>query len=216
MDVLSNISNWRKLLRCLRLTRNKGRRRRNSALSILRQVPVDRLMFLVFVLMIPQLVLQILNIAVPKLRETRDIYYDNEIMVAYYTCDRPSGPASFIVGILVALFPYFLTYLLSFDSSSSLPDVFDELNAFVRACHIFAIVAGGTVPAAYLARTPDAQLYTTTFLVAVGTVTPLVRFIVVPKLMPIWRGEKTVVVTHLLRRLGSREMIGDDGVNAHP
>lgn len=204
MDVLSNISNWRKLLRCLRLTRNEGRRRRNSTLSIRRQVPVDRLLFLVFVLLIPQLTLQIMNIAVPVMRETRATHYDDEVMVAYHTCDRSSGPTSFIIGVLLALFPYFLTYLLSFDSSSSLPDVFDELNAFVRACHIFLVVTFSTVPAAYLSRTPDAHLYIITFLVVFGIVTPPVRFIVIPKLIPIWRGEKTVVVTHLLRRLGSR------------
>lgn len=204
MDVLSNISNWRKLLRCLRLTRNRGRRRRNSTLSIRRQVPVDRLLFLVFVLLIPQLTLQIMNIAVPVMRETRATHYDDEVMVAYHTCDRSSGPTSFIIGVLFALFPYFLTYLLSFDSSSSLPDVFDELNAFVRACHIFLVVTFSTVPAAYLSRTPDAHLYIITFLVVFGAVTPPVRFIVVPKLIPIWRGEKAAVVTHLLRRLGSR------------
>ena len=204
MDVLSNISNWRKLLRCLRLTRNEGRRRRNSTLSIRRQVPVDRLLFLVFVLLIPQLTLQIMNIAVPAMRETRATHYDDEVMVAYHTCDRSSGPTSFTIGVLLALFPYFLTYLLSFDSSSSLPDVFDELNAFVRACHIFLVVTFSTVPAAYLSRTPDAHLYIITFLVVFGIVTPPVRFIVIPKLIPIWRGEKTAVVTHLLRRLGSR------------
>jgi len=203
MDVLSNISNWRKLLRCLRLTRNKGHRRRNSTLSIRRQVPLDRLLFLVFVLLIPQLTLQIMNIAVPVMRESRATHYDDEVMVAFHTCDRSSGPTSFIIGVLLALFPYFLTYLLSFDSSCSLPDVFDELNAFVRACHIFFVVTFSTVPAAYLSRTPDAHLYIITFLVVFGTVTPPVRFIVLPKLIPIWRGEKTVVVTHLLRRLGN-------------
>jgi len=201
MDVLSLLSNWKKLLRCLRLRRHSGRRR-NSALSIRRKVQVDRLLFLVFVIMIPQLILQTLNIAVPIMRETRAIHYDDEIMVAYHKCARPSGLTSLIVGVVLATCPYVLTFLLSFDSSG-LPDVFDELHAFIRACHIFLIVTVGSVPAAALARTPDAKLYTTTFLVLGGTVMPPVRFIVINKLKPVWRGEKVMVVTHLLRRLGT-------------
>ncbi len=203
MDVLSVISNWKRLLRCLRL-RRKRRRRLSVSISIRQKVPVDRLLFLVFVIMLPQLFLQILNIAVPVMRETRNIHYDNDIMVAYHTCNRSSGPASFVVGILLALFPYFLTFLLSFDDTSgSLPEVFDEINAFVRACHIFFIVTLGTAPAAILARTPDAELYATTFLVVGGAVIPPVLFIVINKLKPIWRGEKAMVVTHLLQRLGT-------------
>ena len=206
MEVLSLISNWKRLLRCLHLRRGsyyrQNARRRNSAMSIRRKVPVDRLLFLVFVLMIPQIVLQILNVALPVMRETRAIHFDDEIMVAYHKCQRPSGLASFIVGVVLALCPYFLTFLLSFDSDG-LPDVFDELQAFVRACHIFLIVTVGSVPAAALARTPDTQLYATTFLVVGGTVMPPIRFIVINKLKPIWRGEKVMVVSHLLRRLGT-------------
>ena len=203
MEILSLISNWKRLLRLLHCRRgHQTARRRHSAMSIRRKVPVDRLLFLVFVLMIPQIILQILNIAVPVMRETRAIHYDDGIMVAYHICQRPSGLPSFIVGVALALCPYFLTFLLSYDSSG-LPDVFDELHAFIRACHIFFIVAVGSVPAAALARTPDTQLYATTFLVIGGTVMPPIRFIVINKLKPIWRGEKVVVVSHLLRRLGT-------------
>ena len=206
MEILSVISNWKRLLRFLHLRRGsyyrQNVRRRNSALSIRRKVPVDRLLFLVFVLMIPQIILQILNIAVPVMRETRAIHYDDEIMVAYHKCERPSGLASFIVGVILTLCPYFLTFLLSFDSSG-LPDVFDALHAFIRACHIFLIVTIGSVPAVALARTPDTQLYATAFLVVGGTVMPPIRFIVINKLKPIWRGEKVMVVSHLLRRLGT-------------
>ena len=206
MDILSLISNWKRLLRFLHLRRGshyrQNARRRNSAMSIRRKVPVDRLLFLVFVLMIPQLILQVLNVAVPVMRETRAIHYDEDIMVAYHKCERPSGLPSFIVGVALTLCPYVLTFLLSFDSSG-LPDVFDELHAFIRACHIFLIVTVGSVPAAALARTPDTQLYATTFLVVGGTVMPPIRFIVINKLKPIWRGEKVMVVSHLLRRLGT-------------
>jgi tetratricopeptide (TPR) repeat protein len=205
MEILSLLSNWKRHLAWLHLKRDKysrqNVRRRNSALTIRRRVPVDRLLFLVFVLMIPQLVLQILNVAVPAMREIRATHYDDEIMVAYQKCERPSGLPSFVVGVVLALCPYFLTYLLSFDSSS-LPDVFDELHAFMRACHICLIVTVGSVPAAALARTPDTKLYATTFLVVFGAATPPIRFIVVQKLKPIWQGEKVVVVGHLLRRLG--------------
>eukprot|EP00985_Skeletonema_marinoi_P031043 scaffold35691_cov80-Skeletonema_marinoi.AAC.1 len=85
--------------------------------------------FVVMVLLIPQLVLQIINLSVPSVRMGSVEILEGE---GHYTCESRAGPYVPIVGIVLAAIPFGISLLINIESKG-IPDKFRELDDIVAS-----------------------------------------------------------------------------------
>eukprot|EP00985_Skeletonema_marinoi_P020068 scaffold11756_cov104-Skeletonema_marinoi.AAC.4 len=80
--------------------------------------------FVVMVLLIPQLVLQIVNLSVPSVRMGSVEIIEGE---GHYTCESRAGPYVLIVGVVLAASPFVISLLINIESEG-IPDKFRVLD----------------------------------------------------------------------------------------
>jgi len=120
MNVLSTLSQLG------RYVRSCGREKigSNSGSGIRRAITFADSIFVVMVLLIPQPVLQIVNLSVPSVRMGSVEKLEDEVQ---YTCESRAGPYVLIVGITLAAIPFVISLLINIENKG-IPDNFRELN----------------------------------------------------------------------------------------
>eukprot|EP00985_Skeletonema_marinoi_P027738 scaffold23234_cov104-Skeletonema_marinoi.AAC.5 len=118
MNVLSTLSQLG------RYVGSSGREKIGSNSGIRRAITFADSIFVVMVLLIPQLVLQIVNLSVPSVRMGSVETLEGE---GHYTCESRTGPYVLIVGILLAAIPFGISLLINIESKG-IPDKFRELD----------------------------------------------------------------------------------------
>ena len=126
MDVLTKLSAWSLIVgRC-------GRGARIGTQNALRmQVTFADLLRVTAILMVPQIILQIVNLCLPGLR-----MHSTEIDEGIYACESGDVGAWFLaLGVVIASLPFFLALLLNIQNVG-MPDLFreyDQLATCMRA-----------------------------------------------------------------------------------
>lgn len=137
MDVLSKFLQWTKL-------QNYCKRRKQMAATrntMIRQITFADSMRVACVLMLPQIILQILNLSVPALRVRSYELYDG-----MYACQSEiSGPWLLIAGVVVASLPFFIALLLNIDTKG-VPDKFREFDDITSSLKLSILILAITLP----------------------------------------------------------------------
>uniref|UniRef100_A0A7S2LV68 Uncharacterized protein n=1 Tax=Skeletonema marinoi TaxID=267567 RepID=A0A7S2LV68_9STRA len=102
---------------------------RNS--GIRRAIAFADSIFVVVVLLIPQLLLQIVNLSVPGVR-MGSVEILEGVGVGHYTCESRAGPYVLIVGIVLAAMPFGISLLINV-KSKGVPEKFRELDDIVAS-----------------------------------------------------------------------------------
>ena len=148
MKVLSKVSNWIKFIRSC------GKKKSVSNVGIRRQITFVDSVWIVLVLMIPQIILQVVNLSLPNVRWRSEEIYG-------YTCESDSGPWSLIVGIVLVALPIFISLLLNTKGDGALPDQFRELDAIIFSIVSSVCILIITLPSAALVKeiVPEVYMY---------------------------------------------------------
>eukprot|EP00984_Skeletonema_dohrnii_P007702 scaffold2824_cov65-Skeletonema_dohrnii-CCMP3373.AAC.1 len=126
MNVLSKLSQLG------RYVRSCGREKIGTSNSgIRRAITFADSIFVVIVLLIPQLVLQIVNLSVPGVR-MGSVEILEGVGKGQYTCESRAGPYVLIVGIVLAAIPFGISLLINI-KSKGIPDNFRELDKIVAS-----------------------------------------------------------------------------------
>eukprot|EP00984_Skeletonema_dohrnii_P021452 scaffold10724_cov112-Skeletonema_dohrnii-CCMP3373.AAC.3 len=129
LKVMSGLS---KLSQLGRYVRSRGREKIGASNSgIRRAITFADSIFVVMVLLIPQLVLQIVNLSVPSVRMGSVEILEDEGNYNY-TCESRAGPYVLIVGIVLAAIPFGISLLINIESKG-VPDKFRELDDIVAS-----------------------------------------------------------------------------------
>ena len=133
---------------------------RTSSKGLRRTVSISSMLFLIFMLCLPQLTLQILNVSIEAMRGTRAVVFDSSTGLSRYECKSALGASGFTwLGAILAIIPYAATIFLSIPSSG-LPSIFNELSLFTSSLSTSAIVILATGPAFAMSRlSPDAAAF---------------------------------------------------------
>eukprot|EP00984_Skeletonema_dohrnii_P026131 scaffold15425_cov141-Skeletonema_dohrnii-CCMP3373.AAC.4 len=118
MNVLSTLSQLG------RYVGSSGTEKIGSNSGIRRAITFADSVFVVMVLLIPQLVLQIINLSVPSVKMGSFEILEGE---GQYTCESGAGPYVLIVGIVLAAIPFGISLLINI-KSTGIPDNFRELD----------------------------------------------------------------------------------------
>ncbi len=139
MNVLSTLSQLGRYV-C-----SGGREKMGRNSGIRRAITFADSMFVVMVLLIPQLVLQIVNLSVPSVRMGSEQKMIKE--EAHFTCKSEAAPYVLVVGIVLALIPFAISLLINIQSKS-IPDKFRELEEIAASMTSSFWMLFGTLPAA--------------------------------------------------------------------
>eukprot|EP00985_Skeletonema_marinoi_P020661 scaffold12338_cov77-Skeletonema_marinoi.AAC.1 len=120
MNVLSTLSQLG------RYVGSCGREKIGRNSGIRRAITFADSIFVVMVLLIPQLVLQIVNLSVPGVR-MGSVEILEGVGEGHYTCESRAGPYVLIVGIVLAAAPFVISLLINVESEG-IPDKFRELD----------------------------------------------------------------------------------------
>lgn len=120
--------------------RNKSVHRRSSGLRV--QVTLADLLHVAVCLVMPQIILQIINLSVPSIR-MRSIDIEDGIKI----CQSDIGYWFLAPGIILAVIPFILALILNMKSrSQSMPNVLREYNQILNAMKIAIGVLSITLP----------------------------------------------------------------------
>ncbi len=135
-----------------------GREKMGRNSGIRRAITFADSMFVVMVLLIPQLVLQIVNLSVPSVRMGSEQKMIEE--EAHFTCESEAGPYVLILGIVLASMPFAISLLINIESKG-IPDKFRELDEIAASIASSFWMLLGTLPAAgMIGQTqPNARAY---------------------------------------------------------
>eukprot|EP00984_Skeletonema_dohrnii_P021789 scaffold10970_cov83-Skeletonema_dohrnii-CCMP3373.AAC.2 len=121
-----------KLSQLGRYVRSCGREKIGTSNSgIRRAITFVDSIFVAIVLLIPQLLLQIVNLSVPSVRMGSVEILEGEGNYTY-TCESGAGPYVLIVGIVLAAIPFAISLLINIESKG-IPDNFRELDDIVAS-----------------------------------------------------------------------------------
>ena len=158
---LCNIRSIKHLCRCGKqvAATNPHAVHRTSSKGLRRTISIPSLLFLVFMLCLPQLTLQILNLSIDSMRGTRTVVFDDLTGLWTYECKSTLRTGFTWLGAILAIIPYAATIILSIPSSG-LPPIFDELRLFTSSLSTSTIVISTTGPAYAMSRlSPDAATF---------------------------------------------------------
>ena len=191
---------------------SKGRntRRSNHNKKWKKTVPLEQLFLLTFLLTLPQLVLQIVNLAVPIFQDKLvPVYneYGDVFVEVRHICMADVGHWPTFLGVALTIIPYVLTAIVSWYSVDDLPDVFNEAVAYTQSSKVIALVAAICVPPLCFDRqsnSPDTTVYLVSMLIFAAAMPPC-WFIVYPRLKQVMADPNVEVrsnhiVKHLLRK----------------
>eukprot|EP00984_Skeletonema_dohrnii_P024757 scaffold13890_cov76-Skeletonema_dohrnii-CCMP3373.AAC.2 len=128
LKVMNALSTLSQLGRCVG---SCGREKIGSNSGIRRTITFADSIFVVVVLLVPQLLLQIVNLSVPSVR-MGSVEILEGVGVGHYTCESFSGPYALIVGIVLAAIPFGISLLINI-KSEGIPDKFRELDDIVAS-----------------------------------------------------------------------------------
>ena len=143
--------------------------------STLRQkVPLSKLLRLVFIMTIPQLILQTLNATIPSMHGSLDERHGAK------ACTRVTS-TFMIPGVVLGLLPYVLAAYLSLQSSN-LPSIFDESQAILNCLKVLGITLCISMPGIILADHPESLTWMAACL-TFSAVMPPCWHIIYPRLL---------------------------------
>jgi len=203
MDTLTVLSDYEMVMediaKCRCLSGEAARKRKRS--SIRQRIPIQQLLWLIFLLQIPQLALQVCNLVVPSLQSTQQLHWLSPGF-AQPVCRHSSGAWPSWIGIVLCAVPYLVTLFLALHSEH-LPSVFNEADACRQSFKVFLLVLCIAGPAYALSDSLDSQTYLLSCIIF-GVALPPCWFIVVSKLWPLWMGTSSKLnVKHILGKRGS-------------
>jgi len=148
MNLLSKLSQWGNFISSC------GRHKVDRSSGIRKQITFADSIRVTMILMIPQIVLQIINVSLPSTR-VHSVEIDNGI----YVCQSDTGIWLLIVGAVLAVLPFFLSLLLNV-KSIGIPDQFREYeeisSSMISSISILII----TLPTANMIRGIIPTVYT--------------------------------------------------------
>ena len=148
MNLLSKLSQWGNFISSC------GRHKGGTSSGIRKQITFADSIRVTMILMIPQIVLQIINVSVPSTR-VHSVERDNGI----YVCQSDTGMWLLVVGAVLAVLPFFLSLLLNV-KSIGIPDQFREYeeisSSMISSIPILII----TLPTANMIRGIIPMVYT--------------------------------------------------------
>ena len=173
MDTLAWLANSLDYFKCTTRIRWSARQQR----TMLRQkVPLTRLLWLVFVMTLPQILLQTLSLSIP-------LFQEHEVKDTHggSICRASTGVWwELSIGIIIAVIPWLIAAYISLHSDH-LPDVFNEGPAVRNSLKVVGVVLVVIVPGLFLTTNPDAR----SWFIACGVfsvVMPPCWYIIYPKL----------------------------------
>lgn len=150
MNVLSILSKWGQFISSCGRNKVLG----NNNTGIRKKITFADSMRVTLILMLPQIILQIVNVSVPSTR-----MYSTEIENGMYICESATGISLLMVGIVIAVIPFFLSLLLNV-KSLGMPDKFREYNE-IKASMISSIqIIIITLPVAAMVKEVVQSAYT--------------------------------------------------------
>ncbi|KAL9184789.1 hypothetical protein ACHAXT_012759 [Thalassiosira profunda] len=138
------------------------------SIGIKQQIQFEDSMWVAVTLMVPQIILQVVNLSVPALR-----MQSAEIDLGEYACQSELGPLMLTLGTLVSATPFLLALLLNVPSEG-LPDIFCEFHQMAASLRVSIGVLVITLPVVLMVENelPSARAYLLTASV-LGFVIPL-------------------------------------------
>ena len=127
-----------------------GRKGKNPFLR--RSISIENVVWLIAVLMLPQVILQICNLAVPALKMHFGYEMNEPMTVGKCACLR-QDMWSFYLGGVFALIPFIITLLLAF-FTRDLPSLFNESNCIFSTARLIFVVLAVGMPLLVLADDP--------------------------------------------------------------
>lgn len=148
MKVLSKTSSW------IGFIRTCGKKKSVSNVGIRRQITFVDSVWIVLVLMIPQIILQVVNLSMPNVRLKSEEIYG-------YTCVSDTGTWFLIIGIVLVIKPFMLSLLLNTKGDGAVPDQFRELDAMISSIVSSVCILIITLPSAALVKeiVPEVYMY---------------------------------------------------------
>ncbi len=153
MNVLSTLSQLG------RYVGSGGREKMRSNSGIRRAVTFADSIFVVMVLLAPQLLLQIINLSVPSIR-----MHSHSVEIIEnggdYTCEARAGPYVLTLGVVLASMPFAISLLINIQSKG-MPDKFRELDEIAASMTSSFWMLLCTLPAAGMIghTQPNARAY---------------------------------------------------------
>ena len=150
MKLLSRISSWRGFISSC------GKKKSFSNTGIRCKITFADSVWVVMVLMIPQIILQIINLSIPNIRlESVEVYEE------VYLCESDTGSWSLIVGLVLVITPFFLSLLLNTKGDGAVPDQFRELSEIASSLLASFCILIITLPTATIIKdiAPEAYAY---------------------------------------------------------
>jgi len=148
MKVLSRISSWGGFIRSC------GKKKSTSNIGIRRKITFADSVWVVAVLMIPQLILQIINLSIPNVR-----LESVEVSEEVYVCESASS-WSLIVGIVLVIIPLLIALLLNTKGGGAVPEQFRELSEIASSLFASCCILIITLPTAAMVRNIVPEAYT--------------------------------------------------------
>jgi hypothetical protein len=140
MNALSTISQWMRVIANCRIGRRVSPGGNTN--SIRRQITMADSTRLVWILMLPQIILQITLLSLPATR-VRSVEVANDV----HTCQSSTNDVGLaIAGIILAAAPYLLALLLNIKTTDGTPDKFREFDNIASSLKISIHVLAITLP----------------------------------------------------------------------
>ena len=130
-----------------------------SSCGKLKTIPSTSLMdtmLVTLILMIPQIILQIINLSIPSVRTESE-----EVFEGVYVCQSDTRPSFLIIGIVLVLLPILLALVLNTNGEGAIPDQFKEFDEILSSLFVSSCIIIITLPPATMVRdqVPEAYAY---------------------------------------------------------
>ena len=104
--------------------------------------------------MIPQIILQIINLSIPSIRTESEEVYEG-----VYVCQSDTRPSFLIIGIILVLLPILLALVLNTNGEGAIPDQFREFDEVVSSLFVSSCIIVITLPPATIVRDQVPEAY---------------------------------------------------------
>lgn len=113
-------------------------------------------MLVTLILMIPQIILQIINLSIPSVRTESEEVYEG-----VYVCQSDTRPSFLIIGIILILLPILFALVLNTNGEGAIPDQFKEFGEILSSLFVSSCIIVITLPPATMVRdqVPEAYAY---------------------------------------------------------
>jgi len=126
--------------------------RKGKNLFLRRSIPIENVVWLISVLMLPQVILQICNLGVQSLKMHYGYDMNESMTVGKCACLRDGMWSAYLGGVF-ALIPFIITLVLSF-FTRELPSLFNESKCIFSTARLIFVVLGVGIPLLALTNDP--------------------------------------------------------------